>query len=467
MTKKSGSIGNMKLSGPVQRTFPPGFLWGAATSSYQIEGAWNLDGKGESIWDRFAHTAGNVKNGDSGDVACDHYHRWQSDIQLMKEIGLKAYRFSIAWPRVLPTGRGQIDRAGLDFYDRLVDALLEAGITPFVTLYHWDLPQALEDEGGWPARSTAEAFVEYADAVSGSLGDRVAHWITHNEPEVAANQGYATGRHAPGRRDLGQSLRASHHLLLSHGWAVQAIRSNSPQAEVGIALNTSWIMAVSNSQADLEAARQRDGQLVRWYSDPLYGRGYPADIVSHYQASGGLPDGLEFVQTGDMQTIAVPTDFLGINYYTREVVRSSALGDTPQQVYPAPKDDQRWTAIGWEVYPDGLSAILARLYFNYQPPKLYVTENGASYPESPGADGRVQDSRRRDYLRAHFSAAHGAIQAGVPLAGYFVWSLLDNFEWSYGYSQRFGIIWVDFETQRRVLKDSALWYRQVISENGF
>jgi beta-glucosidase len=458
---------SMDMADLVQRTFPPGFLWGAATAAYQIEGAWNLDGKGESIWDRFAHTTGHIKNADSGDVACDHYHRWQSDIQLMKEIGLKAYRFSIAWPRVLPTGRGPLNRAGLDFYLRLVDGLLEAGITPFITLYHWDLPQALEDEGGWPARSTAEAFVEYADAVSRSLGDRVKHWITHNEPEVAATQGYATGSHAPGRRDLGQSVRASHHLLLSHGWAVQAIRSNSPQAEVGITLNTSWIMAASNSQADLETARQRDGRLVRWYADPLYGRGYPADIVSHYQALGALPGGLEFVRPGDMQSIAIPTDFLGVNYYTREVVRSSAPGNAPRHIYPAPEDDQRWTEIGWEVYPEGLSAILARLYFNYQPPKVYVTENGASYSDAPDANGRVQDSRRRDYLRTHFSAVHGAIQAGVPLAGYFVWSLLDNFEWSHGYSQRFGIVWVDFETQQRLLKDSALWYRQVIAENGF
>lgn len=447
-------------------TFPQGFIWGSATSSYQIEGAWNEDGKGKSIWDRFAHTPGRVENGDTGDIACDHYHRWQSDIQWMREIGLKAYRFSIAWPRIIPSGSGELNRKGLDFYSRLVDGLLEAGIQPFVTLYHWDLPQALQDQGGWPARATAEAFVEYADAVSGTLGDRVKHWITHNEPEVVATQGYYTGRHAPGLKDLGQSIRAGHHLLLSHGWAVPTIRSNSPHAEVGITLNTAWVMPGSESQADREAARERDGKLIRWFADPLYGRGYPVDIVSHYQARGALPEGLEFVQTGDMDAIAAPTDFLGVNYYSREVIRSSAPDNAAQQIYPAPKDDEHWTDMGWEVYPDGLFGVLARLYFNYQPPKLYVTENGASYGDAPDDDGRVADQRRLEYLRAHFMAAHRAIQAGVPLAGYFVWSLLDNFEWSYGYSQRFGIVWVDFQNQQRILKDSALWYRQVIAQNG-
>ncbi|HEX6306189.1 MAG TPA: family 1 glycosylhydrolase, partial [Anaerolineales bacterium] len=276
--------------------FPQGFIWGSATSSYQIEGAWNEDGKGKSIWDRFAHTPGRVENGDTGDIACDHYHRWQSDIQWMREIGLKAYRFSIAWPRIIPSGSGELNRKGLDFYSRLVDGLLEAGIQPFVTLYHWDLPQALQDQGGWSARATAEAFVEYADAVSRTLGDRVKHWITHNEPEVVATQGYYTGRHAPGLKDLGQSIRAGHHLLLSHGWAVPTIRSNSPQAEVGITLNTAWVMPGSESLADREAARERDGKLIRWFADPLYGRGYPADIVSHYQSLGALPEGLAFVR---------------------------------------------------------------------------------------------------------------------------------------------------------------------------
>lgn len=450
--------------------FPPRFLWGSATSSYQIEGAWNDDGRGESIWDRFAHTPGNVKNGDSGDIACDHYHRWQTDIQWMREIGLKAYRFSIAWPRIIPSGSGELNRKGLDFYNRLVDGLLEAGIQPFVTLYHWDLPQALQDRGGWPARATAEAFVEYTDAVSRTLGDRVKHWITHNEPEVVASQGYFTGQHAPGLKDLSKSIWASHHLLLSHGWAVQNIRNNSPQANVGITLNTAWIAPGSDKQADLEAARERDGKLIRWYADPLYGRGYPADIVSRYQEQGALPDGLEFIRPGDMDAIAVRTDFLGVNYYSREVIRSGVPDNAPQQIFPAskpaPKDDQHWTDMGWEVYPEGLLGVLARLYANYQPPKLYVTENGASYSDAPNTHGHVPDKRRLGYLRAHFMAAHQAIQVGVPLAGYFVWSLLDNFEWAYGYSQRFGIIWVDFQSQERILKDSAMWYQQVIAQNG-
>jgi beta-glucosidase len=283
---------------------------------------------------------------------------------------------------------------------------------------------------------------------------------------VVATQGYYTGRHAPGLKDLSLAVRTSHHLLLSHGWAVGVIRRNSPQAEVGITLNTTWIIAASNSQADLDAARQRDGQLFRWYGDPLYGRGYPADIVSYYQASGALPNGLDFIQPGDLQTIATPTDFLGINYYTREVLRSNVPDNAPQQVFPVPKGEGRWTKMDWEVYPDGLAEILARLYFNYQPPRLYVTENGASYPDNPDSRARVPDPLRQDYLRKHLSAAHRALQAGVPLAGFFVWSLFDNFEWSHGYSQRFGIIWVDYQTQKRILKDSGRWYASVIAHNG-
>jgi beta-glucosidase len=458
---------DMDTKSPKPYKFPSDFLWGAATAAYQIEGAWNLDGKGESIWDRFVHTPDHVKNGETGDVACDHYHHWQSDIQLMKETGLRAYRFSISWPRVIPTGQGNINQVGLDFYDRLVDGLLEAGITPFITLYHWDLPQELQDQGGWVERSTAKAFGDYANTISRALGDRVKHWITHNEPEVAATQGYRMGRHAPGIQDLNKALRVSHHLLLSHGWAVQALRSNSQGSEVGITLNTTWIMAASNSRADLNLARQIDGELIRWYADPLYGRGYPGDIISQYRASGNLPHGLEFIQPSDMETIAVPTDFLGVNYYSRAVVRSDLPENDPQKVFPAPKDDQHWMETDWEIYPDGLLGILARLYFNYQPPKVYLTENGASFSDGPDINGRVPDARRQDYLRTHLIAVHRAIQAGVPLAGYFVWSLMDNFEWASGYSQRFGIVWVDYETQQRLPKDSALWYRQVIKHNGF
>jgi len=450
-------------------SFPPEFLWGAATASYQIEGARNEDGKGESIWDRFVHTLGKIKGGDTGDVACDHYHRWAEDIRLMKELGLKAYRFSISWPRIFPLGQGKVNSVGLDFYSRLVDGLLQAGIIPFVTLYHWDLPQALQDEGGWAVRSTAEAFVEYADAVTRSLGDRVKHWITHNEPSVVALDGHFSGEHAPGVRDMATAVMVSHHLLLSHGWAVPVIHRNSPDAEAGITLNVNWSVAASDSASDRDALRREHGMWVRWYTDPLYGRGYPADMVEDAIAEGHLPpEGMSFVQPGDLRAIAVPTDFLGLNYYARFIARDQDAPDNPPQTVLAPaRDSGRITETGWEVYPDGLFNILAWIYFEYQSPKIYITENGASYSDGPDAEGRVRDSRRLDYLRAHFAAAQRAIQAGVPLRGYFVWSLMDNFEWAEGYSQRFGLIWVDYQTQKRIFKDSARWYQKVIAENGF
>jgi len=447
--------------------FPEGFIWGVATSSYQIEGAWNEDGKGESIWDRFSHTPGKIEDGTNGDVACDHYHRWREDIALMKSLGIEGYRFSVSWPRILPRGRGEVNQAGLDFYSRLVDGLLEAGISPFLTLYHWDLPQALQDEGGWPARATVEAFAQYADVISRHLGDRVKHWITHNEPAVAGFEGHLTGRHAPGIQDWNAALRAAHHLLLSHGWAVPIIRGNSRDAEVGIALNLVPAVPASASAADFHACRHFDGYLNRWLLDPLYGRHYPADMVASYMAQGHLPaGGLTFVHDGDLDTIASRTDFLGVNYYTRRILRDENAPDNlPQTTFPAP--DSERTEMGWEVYPDGLYDILNRLRFEYQPRKIYVTENGASYSDRPDTDGRVRDHRRVDYLRTHLAAAHRAIQNGVPLAGYFVWSLIDNFEWVKGYTQRFGIVWTDYETQERIPKDSALWYKETIAQNGF
>ena len=448
-------------------SFPPDFLWGAATASYQIEGAWNEDGKGESIWDRFAHTPGKIKNGDAGDVACDAYHRWVEDIRLMKELGLRAYRFSISWPRILSQGRGKVNPAGLDFYSRLVDGLLEAGIIPFVTLYHWDLPQALQDEGGWARRSTAEAFVEYADTVTRRLGDRVKHWITHNEPAVVALDGHFSGEHAPGIQDMATAIKVSHHLLLSHGWAVPVIRRNSSGAEVGITLNVNWTVPASDSAADRNALRREQGIWVRWYTDPLYGRGYPADLVADAIAEGYLPpEGMTCVQTGDLQAIAAPTDFLGLNYYSRFITRDKSAPDNlPQTAFISPPGEEHWTETGWEVYPDGLFNVLAWIYFEYQPPKIYITENGASYSAGPDAEGRVRDTHRLNYLRTHFAAAHRAIQAGIPVEGYFVWSLMDNFEWAEGYSQRFGLIWVDYQTQKRIFKDSARWVQQVIAEN--
>jgi beta-glucosidase len=439
--------------------FPPDFIWGAATASHQIEGAWDEDGKGESIWDHFSHTPGKIANGDMGDVACDHYHRWREDVALMKEIGLQAYRFSIAWPRLLPEGRGSVNQPGLDFYDQLVDGLLEAGIEPFVTLYHWDLPQVLQDQGGWPTRSTAEAFVEYADLASRTLGDRVTYWMTLNEPYVSAFVGYLEGRHAPGHSDLDEALAAAHHLLLAHGWAVPVIRRNSPDAQVGIVLNLSGQTPASPSAADRAAAWQQDGVVNRWFLDPLSARGYPVDIVQHH----GRP--MDFVQAGDPEAIAAPLDFLGVNYYARGVVRSSVVREAenaPRTVFPNPER----TEMGWEVYPEGLYELLGRVHFDYRFPSLYVTENGAAYPDQIGPDGQVDDPSRVAYLKNHFTEAARASAAGVPLRGYFVWSLMDNFEWAHGYSKRFGLVYVDYPTQQRVLKTSAHWYRRVIAANG-
>jgi beta-glucosidase len=447
--------------------FPAGFVWGAATSAYQIEGAANGDGRGESIWDRFCRTPGRIRDGAAGDVACDHYHRWREDVALMKELGLKAYRFSISWPRILPEGRGAVNQKGLDFYSRLVDALLEAGIVPYATLFHWDLPQRLQEAGGWPARATAGAFRDYVEAVVRRLGDRVQDWITHNEPWCASLQSHQIGHHAPGLRDWPAALRASHHLLLSHGWAVPIVRDHSPGARVGITLNLTPAEPASPSRGDRDATRHFDGYFNRWFLDPLYGRGYPADMVTDYASDGRLPeDWDEVVQAGDLEAVAEPTDFLGVNYYNRTVVRSESLPEAdnlPRTVFLAPESE--WTEMGWEVHPEGLYQTLCRVHFEYGPARIYVTENGASWSDAPGPDGRVPDARRIQFLRDHFRAARHAIDAGVPLAGYFVWSLLDNFEWDRGYSQRFGIVWVDYETQRRIPKDSARWYRRVIDSN--
>jgi beta-glucosidase len=448
-------------------TFPENFLWGSATASYQIEGSWNKHGKGESTWDRFTHTPGKIRNNDTGDVADDHYRLWKKDLALMKKIGLKAYRFSISWPRILPAGRGKVNQKGIDFYNKLVDGLLEANITPFITLNHWDIPQKLEDEGGWAVRSMAEAFVEYTDVVTRSLGDRVKNWITHNEPAVVAWMGYGMGAHAPGLTDYKLGVRAAHHLLLSHGQAVPIIRRNSPGAEVGITLNISWGVAASNSRADRDAVRENEGQWFRWFADPVYGRGYPSDKVADFTKMGWLPNGLDFVQPGDMNVIAAPTDFIGLNYYSRHIFHANGADNDPQTVFAQPKTSEYWTEMGWENYPDGLMGVLGRVYFNYQPCKLYITENGASYSTPPDENGDIRDEHRTNYLRTHFVAMHRAIQAGIPLAGYFLWSFMDNFEWSYGFTQRFGIVWVDYETQKRTLKDSAKWYKKVIRKNGF
>ncbi|HKJ27906.1 MAG TPA: GH1 family beta-glucosidase [Anaerolineales bacterium] len=439
--------------------FPDDFVWGAATSSYQIEGAWDQDGKGESIWDRFSHTPGKIENGDTGDLACDHYHRYLSDVALMKTLGLQAYRFSVSWPRILPAGRGQVNPAGLDFYNRLIDALLDVGIEPYLTLYHWDLPQVLQDEGGWPARSTCDAFLEYTDAVTRAFGDRVKQWMTFNEPYVSAILGYYEGEHAPGHTSRAESLAAAHHLLLSHGKAVPVIRQNVPDAEVGIVLNLSPYYPASPSVADRKKTTWFDGNLNRWYLDPLVGRGYPQDMVDSY----GVP--MEFVKPGDLDAIAVPTDFLGVNYYTRTIVRSDEISEAENEPRTVFRGDEI-TEMNWEVFPKGLYQVLGRLHFDYEFPAIYITENGAAFPDQVGPDGQVDDPARLSFIKRHLQMCRRAIQIGVPLKGYFTWSLFDNFEWAFGYRPHFGIVHVDFETLKRTPKKSALWYRDVIQKNG-
>jgi beta-glucosidase len=439
--------------------FPKDFVWGAATAAYQIEGAWDEHGKGESIWDRFSHTPGKVDNSDTGDVACDHYHRWSEDVALMKELGLKAYRFSISWPRILPGGRGKANQAGIDFYSQLVDALLEAGIEPYVTLYHWDLPQVLQDQGGWPARAMVDAFAEFADIVSRALGDRVRNWITLNEPWVSAFVGYKDGRHAPGHTDLHEALAASHHLLLSHGLAIPVIRGNCTDANAGITLNFTPQVPASPSAADRNAARWLDGYINRWFLDALVGRGYPGDMVESFA------DPMEFVQPGDLDKIATPLDFLGINYYTRNIARADNVSEEqnqPRTVFP----NDECTEMEWEVYPEGIYDLLGRLHFEYAIPAFYITENGAAFPDRVNPDGQVDDPARLSYIKHHLLMVNKAIHIGVPVKGYFAWSLLDNFEWSYGFSKRFGLVYVNYQTGQRVLKSSAKWYRQVIRENA-
>ena len=428
---------------------PDGFVWGAATAAYQIEGAATEDGRGESVWDRFCATPGKVRNGDTGAVACDFYHRYPDDIELMRELGLDAFRFSIAWPRVLPDGRGRVNQAGLDFYDRLVDSLLAAGITPFPTLFHWDTPQVLEDAGGWPARATAEAFVEYVEVVADRLGDRITHWVTHNEPWVVAWIGHAWGEHAPGRTSETEAIAAAHHLLLSHGWATEVLRRAAPDAEVGIVLNLEHVDAASDSPADLDAAREMDGMANRWLLDPLFRGAYPTDMS--YEPP---------VQDGDLATISTPIDFLGVNNYFRFVVRASDNGGGPHVV----KDpDAPMTDMGWEVHPESLHKLLVRVARDYAPRAMYVTENGAAFGDVRVHDGLVHDPERTAYLEQHVDAVLRAAADGAPMKGYFAWSFLDNFEWSLGYAKRFGIVYVDYPTLERVPKDSFYWYRDLIA----
>ena len=453
-------------------SFPEGFVWGAATSSYQIEGAAQADGKGKSNWDVFSHTPGNTVNGDTGDMACDHYNRWPEDIQLMRSLGLDSYRFSIAWPRIFPEGRGTVNQKGLDFYSRLIDGLLEAGITPLATLHHWDYPWALESEGGWRERAMVDRFAEYTDVVTQALGDRVKRWATHNEPSIFAFLGHWVGFHSPGMRDFTAALKVSHHLLLSHGMAVPIVRANVADAKVGIVLNINHTVPVSGEADDYERYRLTDGVRHRWFMDPVFGRDYPGDVIKQAIKEGYIktPDLDGTVQEGDMEKIAVATDFLGLNYYSRDIPPPfNTLRDMEsnrEAVVGVHPESQETTKMGWDVYPAGMYKMLSRVYWDYMPKNIYITENGGSFEDHLTEDGAVKDPRRLKYVKEHLSQVHRAIQSGIPVRGYYVWSLLDNFEWGMGYSERFGVVHVDFETQKRTPKDSALWYRDVIAANA-
>ncbi len=438
-------------------TFPAGFLWGAATAAYQIEGGATADGRGPSIWDTFSHTPGATAEGDTGDVACDHYHRYRDDVALMAALGLGAYRFSVAWSRVLPTGVGTPNEPGLAFYDRLVDTLLDRGIRPFVTLYHWDLPQALEERGGWGNRDTAAAFGEYAARMGRRLGDRVKDWMTLNEPFSITLMGYILGMHAPGKREPELAFLVSHHLNLAHGDAVRALRATVPGARVGIAHVAFPAYPATDTDADRAAARRFDGFANRWFWDPTLRGAYPEDMLEQL---GTLAPRLA---PGDAERMSPPIDFFGHNSYTRAVVRDDPNGPVAGVAPVSPPGPQ--TEMGWEIYPDHLYDSLTRLTRDYGALEIYITENGAAFVDAL-ADDRVDDPLRIDYLLTHLEAAHRAIAAGVALRGYFCWSLMDNFEWSFGYGKRFGLVYVDYPSQRRIVKASGRVFGELARRNA-
>ncbi len=436
-------------------SFPSGFLWGTATAAYQIEGAVSVDGRGESIWDRFAHTPGKTRNGETGDMACDHYRRWRDDIAMMRDLGVNAYRFSIAWPRVVPNGTGATNQAGLGFYDRLVDTLLEAGITPFPTLYHWDLPQSLEDAGGWANRQTAYAFASYVANVGERLGDRVHDWWTINEPWCVAELGYRTGTHAPGRTDPAAAAAATHHVLLAHGLGMSAMRAAAPQCRLGIAVNADDHISRSAHPGDIAAAELAHAVNTRLYLDPVLRGEYPTSAVAHRRWNQAE------VRPGDMEIISAPMDHLGVNYYTRRISHDPKVVDAARP-QPIVQPDLPQTTMGWEIYADGLRDVLVRFNNDYDLPPTYITESGVAFADEV-VDGAIHDEDRRRYLEDHFAAAAEALAAGVPLRGYFIWTLLDNFEWQHGYGQRFGLVYTDYASQRRIIKDSGHWFADVIN----
>jgi beta-glucosidase len=455
------------MSDVTRLRFPDGFLWGAATATVQIDGAAREGGKGESIWDRFAATPAHIDDRTTPAVTCDHYHRYRDDLALMSSLGIKNHRFSISWPRIVPDGDGAVNAAGLDFYDRLLDATLEQGIRPFATLFHWDLPQALQEKGGFASRATVDAYVRYAELVVRRLGDRVKDWMTANEPWVYAFCGHLYGVHAPGLQDLQTALAVAHHVLLAHGRAVPAIRAACAGARVGLVNNLEWIEPASDRTEDVVAATRWDGAFNRWFLDPVFGRGYPQDLEAWYGAA------LPRVEPGDLDAIAAPIDFLGVNQYTRRLIAHDPTPRTrtpkaflsAKQIYwpfvPRAEFDE------WEIAPEGFYRTLLRVHREYHPRAILVTENGTSYPDSPGPDGAIHDLFRIRYIARHTAAVWQAIQDGAPVGGYFLWSFMDNWEWAFGFTKRFGMIHVDYATQRRTLKDSGAWYSRTARENGF
>ena len=429
------------------------FIWGVATSSYQIEGAANEDGRGKSIWDTFCKVPGKVANFDNGDIACDHYHRFKEDLDLMKWMGVKAYRFSVAWPRVIPDGVGRVNEMGLDFYDRLIDSSLEREIAPWLTMYHWDLPEALQLRGGWNNREVVEWFGEYGEVLTSRFGDRVKNWMTLNEPFCSAWLGHLYGDMAPGIKDLQTALNVSHNLLMSHGLACQVIRSNVSEANVGIVINVTPAVPATDSQVDSNAAQLADGFDNRWFLDPVFGRTYPADVID---ALGASPE----IHSGDMKLIAQDLDFLGVNFYFRQTVAADQ-NSKPLPIRSVNRENVKKTAMNWEVHPQAFEEILLRISKEYSPKAIYITENGSAWNDEV-INGEIIDDERIDYLVRHLDAMRSARNQGAPILGYFAWSFLDNFEWAYGYEKRFGLIYVDYKTQTRTPKKSALFYRQLL-----
>jgi beta-glucosidase len=460
---KAASLHRFEL--PSEISFPKGFFWGTATASYQIEGAWNEDGKGESIWDRFAHTPGKIKNGDTGDVACDSYHRWREDIALMRAMNLNSCRFSISWPRIQPSGSGSVNSKGIDYYSSLIDALLEAHIRPFVTLYHWDLPQALEDAGGWPNRETADHYAEYVRLVVLALGDRVSDWMLFNEPSVFTFSGYLEGRHAPGHQSILDFLRATHTVNLAQGEGFRALKAARPNARVGTAFNMSACEPATDSDEDKLAAERAHAITNIWFLDPALNGRYPEALTF-------LPETAMGIKSGDMEKTRAALDFVGINLYYRTIASAPGAVERATHaqdwLFPVKMEgghDGPTTDFGWEVWPKALYDVITRITRDFNRPVIEVTESGCSYNDGPDANGAIHDSRRIDYHRQYLAALARAMADGADVRGYHAWTLLDNFEWAEGFSQRFGLSYVDFKTQKRTMKDSGRWYAKVAAEN--